>query len=383
MTRRRARLTVVGALLLVALGSASAVMGGPANPQPMEPGPRAAPNPVPFLAYYYIWFDKTSWQRAKSDLPTLGPYSSDDATVMRQHIRWAKAAGITGFIVSWKSAPALDSRLETLMKVATAEQFKLAIIYQGLDVNRRPLPAARVKADLEFFQAHYAADPVFRIFDKPLVIVSGTWEFSVADIQSITANLRVSLLVLASEKNVAGFQRIQQLVDGDAYYWSSVNPDTFPGYQGKLDGFATAVHAAHGLWIAPAAPGFDATLLGHQTVVDRKDGDTLRREVSAAIQSGPDALGLISWNEFSENSYIEPSHLYGDRYLQVLSEIAQLPAPSIDLLGSSDDEPVGAPATPAPDPLRLVIIGLLVVAVILVPLFVVRARRAGRARGPS
>lgn len=383
MTQRRVRLTVVAALLLAALASASAVMGGPANPQPTEQGPRAAPNPVPLLAYYYIWFDKTSWQRAKSDLPTLGPYSSDDATVMRQHIRWAKAAGITGFIVSWKSAPALDSRLETLMKVATAEQFKLAIIYQGLDVNRRPLPAARVKADLEFFQAHYAADPVFRIFDKPLVIVSGTWEFSVADIQSITANLRGSMLVLASEKNVSGFQRVQQLVDGDAYYWSSVNPDTFPGYQAKLDGFATAVHTAHGLWIAPAAPGFDATLLGHHTVVGRKDGDTLRREASAAMQSGPDALGIISWNEFSENSYIEPSHLYGDRYLQVLSEIAQLPAPSIDLLGSSGDEPGGVPATPAPDPLRLVIVGLLVVAVILIPIFVIRARRAGRAHGPS
>lgn len=358
-------------------------MGAPSILQPTELGPRAAPNPIPFLAYYYIWFDKTSWQRAKSDLPTLGPYSSDDTNVMRQHIRWAKVAGITGFIVSWKSTPTLDRRLEALMKMATEEHFKLAIIYQGLDFNRRPLPAALVKSDLEFFQQHYAQDPVFRIFDKPMVIVSGTWEFSVADIASITANLRGSMLVLASEKNVAGFQRLQQLVDGDAYYWSSVDPETFPGYQGKLDGFAAAVHSANGLWIAPAAPGFDGTLLGHHTVVDRKDGDTLRREASAALQSGPDALGLISWNEFSENSYVEPSHLFGDRYLQVLSEIAQLPAPSIDLLGSSDDEPGGAPTTPPPDSLRLVIVGLLVVAVIVVPLLVLRARRAARARGPS
>ncbi len=358
-------------------------MGAPSSLHLTQPGPRAAPNPIPFLAYYYIWFDRTSWQRAKSDLPTLGPYSSDDVSVMRQHIRWAKAAGITGFIVSWKSTPTLDRRLEALMKVAAEEDFKLAIIYQGLDFNRRPLPAARVKADLEFFQQHYAQDPVFSIFDKPMVIVSGTWEFSVADIESITANLRGSLLVLASEKNVAGFQRIQHLVDGDAYYWSSVNPETFPGYQAKLDGFAAAIHSANGLWIAPAAPGFDGTLVGHHTVVDRQDGDTLRREVSAATQSGPDALGLISWNEFSENSNLEPSKLFGDRYLQVLSEIAQLPTPSIDLLGSSDDEPGGLAATPPPDPLRLVIVALLVVALILAPLFLVRARRSGRARDPS
>ena len=64
-------------------------------------------NPIPKLAYYYIWFDSTSWNRAKTDYPLLGNYSSDDRTIMRQHILWAKAAGIDGFIVSWKSTDVL------------------------------------------------------------------------------------------------------------------------------------------------------------------------------------------------------------------------------------------------------------------------------------
>ena len=54
----------------------------------------AATGPIPVLAYYYIWFDVKSWDRAKTDYPLLGRYSSDDADVMRQHIRWAKQAGI-------------------------------------------------------------------------------------------------------------------------------------------------------------------------------------------------------------------------------------------------------------------------------------------------
>ena len=49
------------------------------------------------LAYYYIWFDPQSWDRAKSDLPQLGRYSSDNVNVMRQHVQWAKQAGIDGF----------------------------------------------------------------------------------------------------------------------------------------------------------------------------------------------------------------------------------------------------------------------------------------------
>src|SRR5215213_1398445 len=35
-------------------------------------------NPIPILAYYYIWFDVKSWDRAKTDIPLLGRYSSDE-----------------------------------------------------------------------------------------------------------------------------------------------------------------------------------------------------------------------------------------------------------------------------------------------------------------
>ncbi len=374
-------MAVIAAGCITALGSATPAHGRLAVSIAGEPHAPAADNPIPFLAYYYIWYDKRSWDRAKRDFPALGRYSSDDPDVMRRHIRWAKAAGITGFIVSWKSTPPLNRRLEQLMRVANEEDFKLAIIYQGLDFNRRPLPAARVQADLLYFQQQYAQDPVFRIFEKPLVIFSGTWEFTESDIESVTASLREGLLILGSEKNVKGYQRIQRLVDGDAYYWSSVNPETHPDYQGKLDEMATAVHVSGGLWIAPAAPGFNGTLLGGVTVVDRKDGDTLRQEVAAALQSGPDAVGLISWNEFSENSHVEPSHLYGDRYLQVLSELAHLPPPKIDLLGSSDDQPDAGPGASATDLWRVAVIGLLVATIALAPL--VLARRARRARGPS
>jgi hypothetical protein len=35
-------------------------------------------DPIPNLAYYYIWYTESSWDRAKSDYPQLGRYSSDD-----------------------------------------------------------------------------------------------------------------------------------------------------------------------------------------------------------------------------------------------------------------------------------------------------------------
>jgi len=107
-------------------------------------------------------------------------------------------------------------------------------------------------------------------------------------------------------------------VDGNAYYWSSVDPTTFPGYVEKLSAMSAAIHDHRGIWVAPAAPGFDARLIGGTRVVDRRGGQTLREELNAALQSNPDAIGIISWNEFSENTHIEPSENYGTMALDVL-----------------------------------------------------------------
>lgn len=295
----------------------------------------AGSDPVPVLSYYYIWFDTQSWDRAKTDYPLLGRYSSSNIDVMRQHIQWAKAAGITGFIVSWKSTDKLNQRLEQLIKVADEEDFKLAIIYQGLDFQRDPLPIAQVDADLSYFIEHYADDPAFSLYERPLVIWSGTWKYSREEVETVVLGKREHILILASEKNVDGYARLADLVDGDAYYWSSVNPDTFPNYADKLTGMSEAVHANGGLWIAPASPGFDARLIGGTTVVERKDGQTLQTQFNTAMQSSPDAIGLISWNEFSENSHIEPSENYDHRYLNVLAKIRHVPGPIVRDFDSS------------------------------------------------
>jgi hypothetical protein len=293
---------------------------------------------IPVLAYYYIWFDSQSWNRAKTDYPLLGRYSSDDADVMRQHVQWAKTAGIKGFIVSWKSTQKLNRRLEQLVDIAEDENFKLAIIYESLDFSRNPLPVEHVDTDLRFFMQNYGEHPVFQLFEKPMVVWSGTWEFSTQDIEDVVQDKTEHLLILASEKNVKGYERLSGLVDGDAYYWSSVNPGAHPKYPEKLIAMGEAVHNDGGIWVAPAAPGFDARLVGGTTVIDRKDGDTLRAELTVAHQSMPDAIGLISWNEFSENSHIEPSEKHGHRYLDVLREMLPLTPQPADIDSSIQKE---------------------------------------------
>jgi hypothetical protein len=277
-------------------------------------------DPIPMMAYYYIWFDTNSWRRAKRDYPLLGRYSSDDRQVMEQHVRWAKEAGLDGFIVSWKSTYTLDRRLETLMDVAAQENFKLWIIYQGLDFDRNPLPVDRISSDLGFFLKRYADHPAFDMYDLPVVIWSGTWMFSDQEIRDVADMYEDWLYLLATERNVKDYARLAEFVDGNAYYWSSVNPDTYPNYAGKLTELAEAVHARGGLWVAPAAPGFDARMIGGSSLVERRGNETLQQELSTALASSPDVIGLISWNEFSENTHVEPSQNYGTAALDLLAQ---------------------------------------------------------------
>lgn len=305
--------------------------------------------PIPAYAYYYIWFTPGSWRRAAIDFPLLGRYSSDDARVLRTHVRWAKQAGIDGFIVSWKDTDALTPRLENLVEIAREEDFELAIIYQGLNFERRPLPVSRVAADLQTFARRWGDDPVFaRRFGQPVVIWSGTWEFSTRAIRRVETKVDDTLLLLGSERSLDGYERLSGVVEGNAYYWSSVDPGGrgtggseaeenvseavaggTPGYRQKLVDMGRAVHEDGGLWFAPAAPGFDARAIGGWRVIQRRDGATLRQEMSTALSSSPDVLALISWNEFSENTHIEPSERHGRRALEVVAETRGASAPEV------------------------------------------------------
>jgi hypothetical protein len=331
--------------LAAVLASVIALAPGLAVASPgTAPTPGGSPGVKPLvLAHYYIWFTPGSWNRAKTDIPLAGRYSSDDIDVMRTHVKQAQAAGIDGFIVSWKSTPDLDPRLANLVTVAAEQNFKLAVTYQGLDFNRTPLPAARISADLDFFAGTYGDNPVFDIFGKPLVVLTGTPVMTKATVSKITQPARKRLLILASNKNVKSYERIADVVDGNLYYWSSVNPHTHKGSAEKLVSFGKAVREHGGIWVAPAAPGFDARLVGGTSSVDRMNGETLRAEWNAAISSRPAAVGVISWNEFSENTHVEPSKAHGNRYLEVIAELTGAAGSPSAPLDSSEPSATGSP----------------------------------------
>ena len=311
----------VGVLMGASLLAAATVAVG-ATPSP-APSTTAHPGKTPVFAYYYIWFTAASWERAKIDLPLLGKYTSDDPAVIAKHIEWAQSAGIDGFIVSWKHQPRLDRPLQLLVAEAAKRNFKLILLYQGLDVNRNPIDPKQVASDIQWFSQNYGDNPVFNVFGKPAVVWSGTWKFTETDIATVRSAIDApnKLLLLGSERSGTDYQARASVLDGDAYYWSSADPLGTPGYPRRIEDLGAAIAADHGLWIAPITPGFDARLLGGTTIVPRREGATYRASWKAAADTQPSVLGIISWNEFSENSHIEPSSQNALFYLDATRDL--------------------------------------------------------------
>ncbi len=369
MTRHKTAAVGISLLLLIGVALVGAPDADARAPTPDDPL---------VLAHYYIWFDPTSWNRAKKDIPLVGRYSSDDEAVMSRHVAMAQQAGIDGFIVSWKSSERLDARLDTLVRVAEEADFGLAVTYQGLDFNRDPLPLAQVGDDLDLFTERWSRRPPFRLFERPLVVWTGTWEHDPAAIGSVTEPRRDELLILASEKSVEGYERLADVVDGNLYYWSSVDPGSHPKYPTKLVEMGNAVRSHGQIWIAPAAPGFDAQLVGGDREVLRHGGRTLRDSFNGALSSVPDAIGLISWNEFSENTHVEPSQSHGDEALRELARLTGSEAPVIGDFDSSAPQGVVSRSSGAR---RLVVLATLVALVVASVIVVWRRQRGEMPNG--
>jgi hypothetical protein len=302
-------LCLIAVLLAVAAGAATLAQ------------PAAASTHLPVLAYHYIWFDAAMWSHDRVDRPLIGHYCSDNESVMVKQMNQAKNHGLDGFIVGWNHNKTLDSRLAKMIAAARTTGFELAVAYQSLNVHRSPRTVATVHTALRYLAALMAAHP--RVFDIPglgrnIVSWEGTWAYSRAKIKTIKSGVR-GLTILCSEKQIADYKAKADLFKGDAYYWSSANALTQASFvRSKLTSFGKAVHAHAGLWLCPAAPGYDACQIGGRLVVPRANGREFSAYLHIAAQASPSAIAVISWNEFSENTCIEPSALYGNTALNVL-----------------------------------------------------------------
>jgi hypothetical protein len=358
-------------LLALPLGVAAlaALLVLPAHPKPSSATPAATATAKPrVFAYYYLWWSADHWRSSlgknfptsANPLPlpaTLGAsgcgtasrytgnhltdvprqiYSQDDPGLIESDVRQAAGAGLTGFVVNWVGTGAATQsttsnpysrRLQVLVDAvhkvnAAGIPFKLWLSYKA---SARVLSPAQIQNDWKYFVSKYGSDKAFdRVQSaKPTVIWQGSRKYSVTTLKALSTRFRSSLRILGDETNWSAARN--PYLDGDAYYWSSQNPYTNPQSFGQLAALAKNVRAggknpdgSNKVWVAPITPGYNKQIAGGSACVPRKGGATLRTLFARNGATKPDDFGLISWNEITEGTYVDPMTRYGSEELSVL-----------------------------------------------------------------
>jgi hypothetical protein len=190
------------------------------------------------------------------------------------------------------------------------------------------LPTSYIANDLAYFGSHYGTDSAFdRVQSaKPTVIWQGSRKYPVSALQSVTSQYRGKFRILGDETTWSTARA--PYLDGNAYYWSSQNPWSNPQSFQQLAALAASVRAtgtnpdgSHKVWVAPFTPGYNKSISGGSSCVPRMGGQTVRKIFLGNAATNPDDFGLISWNEISEGSYIDPMTRYGNQDLNALSPL--------------------------------------------------------------
>lgn len=297
---------------------------------------------VPVLAFYYAWFDETTWTSGQpADIPATQYRSADPATIER-HVVQAKGAGIDAFVQSWYGPRVEANQTETnfriLLDTAARYQFQAAVDFE----TSGPFFPDRsaVQSALATLMATHIHHPAYlRLHGKPVIFFWRQQRFSVAEWAEIRAAVDPNRTTYWIAEGID--LSFQDVFDGHHLYsiaWS-------PNPRAELNKWPPRIKqvedrlGTNKLWVATTMPGYNDLKLPRADAFARaRDGGAFFRETwSAATATNPDMIMITSFNEWLEGTHIEPSVAYGDFYLSLTRE----------LIGKSVAD---VAVTPAPEP---------------------------------
>ncbi len=292
------------------------------------------------LAFFYGWYANPDvsgqwahWPEKTANEPQLGQYDSHDPKVIETQLRQAKAAGITGLIVSWwRKNDFQDQGMPLILDAAARAGLKITIYYEVAKPREAPTPEA-TEDDLMDILVRYARHPAWlRVGNKPVVFVYSRavnelhlkgWARVVARVKQRYGS---AVCFVGDEISRAA----AKVFDGIHSY----NPTNETARTSVAEIRAWA-RSAYPKWVATAGkriscvtviPGYDdrkQNRPGKRPTTDRHGGETYRVLWEEAIAAHPDWILITSWNELHEGSEIEPSKENGDRELKATGEFAR------------------------------------------------------------
>jgi hypothetical protein len=283
------------------------------------------------LAHYYPWYTPESWRDPELLDRPLQLYSSDDPAAIGRQTEQARSAGIDAFVVSWQGRTnAMNDRRTRLVLDAAARSGMRACVYFETTVANptadpsRPTDPKTMVQWLEDAADMYGSHPAYlRVDGRPVIFVYSASRLAEREWSRVLEAVRASgrnpvvigdffhsplINVLDGEYQYINVMMSAADVE-DHYRTESLRVRTFnllrPG-------------SARRVWVASVSPGYDDRRLSarrEHVLIDRANGAVYDEQWRAATTLAADWVVITTWNEYFENTGIEPTERFGTTYL--------------------------------------------------------------------
>lgn len=267
--------------------------------------------------------------------PLIGPYSSHDRDVFRYHLKTAKAAGVSAFLVLWYGPGAADSdqHIPMMLEEAEAAGMRISLCYEE-KINWPPYrdPASRKEIlrtftdDMQYIVDHYGQHPAYlRRNGQPFIAQFNYWGQDRLGPRYLQADEFASAFAALSEPIYYCRQNLDRPdmfpPIRSSYMWIKPDPVWVQDYA-VFAGRAESLYREDRLdfFMGFISPGFDDSGVsgwgsGTARKLPRQGLDILEQTMALSSIGHPELIQIATWNDWQEGTAVEPSREHGFAYL--------------------------------------------------------------------
>jgi hypothetical protein len=270
--------------------------------------------------------------------PLTGPYDESDPDILEYQALLMKLAGIDGVIANWWGTRQvadwgiMNDITEKMFETCRRFGLRFAVNYEDRTLSiltargviEHSEAQAQARDDILYAANHWMLDAAYvRTNQRPVFTLFGPQYFTQG---------QDWIPVFQAVKPHLMFLTVRPLDCADGrFYWLPVGPDS-PGEVTLTQLLAqmSEFQKTAATWpyvLSGATPGFrDYPVAGtfHPSSFGQVEynGDaTMRATLSHAIAAAPDAIQLITWNDYIEGTMIEPTEEFGYQFLEAIQDI--------------------------------------------------------------